>query len=74
MPKVGTSMKIWRYPVKDTTGKEMDSCGFGKMGLQGDLVWALRDNTRQIIQCCKFRLKLLLCLAIQALIAVISKQ
>ncbi len=63
MRKVGTIKEIWRYPVKGMAGEHLERCGLGKMGLNGDRIWALRDNARKEIQSCKFRPELLRCSA-----------
>jgi uncharacterized protein YcbX len=63
MLKVGTIKEIWRYPVKGMAGESVERCSLGDMGLNGDRIWALRDNARKEIQSCKFRPELLLCSA-----------
>lgn len=63
MHKVGTIKEIWRYPVKGMAGESVESCSLGETGLNGDRIWALRDEARQEIQSCKFRPELLLCTA-----------
>jgi len=63
MRKVGTIKEVWRYPVKGMAGEKVESCHLGEMGLQGDRIWALRDEARKEIQSCKFRPELLLCSA-----------
>jgi uncharacterized protein YcbX len=63
MHKVGSIKEIWRYPVKGMAGESVELCGLGNMGLNGDRIWALRDNARKEIQSCKFRPELLLCSA-----------
>ncbi len=63
MHKVGTIKAIWRYPVKGMAGEQLECCGLGETGLNGDRIWALRDDARREIQSCKFRPELLLCSA-----------
>lgn len=63
MRKVGTVKEIWRYPVKGMAGEKLERCHLGEAGLEGDRIWALRDEARQEIQSCKFRPELLLCTA-----------
>jgi hypothetical protein len=63
MKKVGTIKEIWRYPVKGMAGERLEHCRLGTMGLNGDRIWALRDDARKEIQSCKFRPELLLCSA-----------
>ncbi len=63
MKKVGEVREIWRYPVKGMAGESLDASQLGTQGLDGDRVWAVRDNARQEIQSCKFRPELLLCSA-----------
>jgi hypothetical protein len=63
MHKVGTIKEIWRYPIKGMAGESVESCSLGETGLNGDRIWALRDEARQEIQSCKFRPELLLCSA-----------
>lgn len=59
MTKVGTVKQIWRYPVKGMAGEQLQQCELGKLGLNGDRIWAIQDTKRQEIQSCKFRPDLL---------------
>lgn len=63
MKKVGEIREIWRYPVKGMAGESLQAGQLGAHGLNGDRIWAVRDNARQEIQSCKFRPELLLCSA-----------
>ncbi|CAN5739082.1 MOSC domain-containing protein [soil metagenome] len=63
MKKVGEIAEIWRYPVKGMAGERLQSANLSAHGLQGDRIWAVRDNARQELQSCKFRPELLLCSA-----------
>ena len=63
MVKVGKIKSLWRYPVKGMAGESLDKCQVSDQGLLGDRVWALRDESRQEIQSCKFRPELLSCIA-----------
>lgn len=63
MKKVGEIREIWRYPVKGMAGESLQTGQLGAHGLNGDRVWAVRDNARREIQSCKFRPELLLCSA-----------
>lgn len=61
--KAGRVKEIWRYPVKGMAGEQVEQCAIGPAGLEGDRIWALRDNARREIQSCKFRPELLSCTA-----------
>lgn len=63
MLQVGKVKAIWRYPVKGMAGERIAAGTLGENGLQGDRIWALRDEARREIQSCKFRPELLLCTA-----------
>ena len=63
MNKVGEVREIWRYPVKGMAGESVQTGQLGEHGLNGDRIWAVRDNARREIQSCKFRPELLLCSA-----------
>jgi uncharacterized protein YcbX len=63
MKKVGEISEIWRYPVKGMAGESLQLGQLGAQGLEGDRIWAVRDNARREIQSCKFRPELLLCSA-----------
>ncbi len=63
MEEVGRVKEIWRYPVKGMGGERLDVGKLGTNGVEGDRVWAVRDVEREEIQSCKFRPKLLLCIA-----------
>ncbi len=63
MKKVGEIREIWRYPVKGMAGESLQAGQLGAKGLDGDRIWAVRDNARREIQSCKFRPELLLCSA-----------
>lgn len=63
MEKVGEICEIWRYPVKGMAGESLGAGRLGIQGLDGDRIWAVRDNARREIQSCKFRPELLLCSA-----------
>jgi hypothetical protein len=40
----GTTVSIWRYPVKSTLGEELNSSDVTKRGLVGDRAYALIDK------------------------------
>lgn len=61
--KVGEIREIWRYPVKGMAGESLQTGQLSAQGIDGDRIWAVRDNTRREIQSCKFRPELLLCSA-----------
>lgn len=63
MMQVGKVKQIWRYPVKGMAGESLETCAVTERGIDGDRIWALRDNVRKEIQSCKFRPELLLCSA-----------
>ncbi|MFW5454346.1 MOSC domain-containing protein [Thioalkalivibrio sulfidiphilus] len=63
MIKVGRIGEIWRYPVKGMAGERLEDCALGERGLEGDRIWALRDEAREEVQSCKTRPDLLRCSA-----------
>ena len=63
MVNVGRVKEIWRYPVKGMAGESLEACALTDKGIEGDRIWALRDNARKEIQSCKVRPQLLLCSA-----------
>jgi len=50
MKKVGEIREIWRYHVKGMEGESLQAGQLGAHGLNGDRIWAVRDNARQEIQ------------------------
>ena len=43
---VGTTVSIWRYPVKSMLGEELNSSNVSERGLVGDRAYALIDKAR----------------------------
>ena len=50
MSKVGTLKEIWRFPVKSMQGTTVASAWVSERGVDGDRVWAMRDDRRQEVQ------------------------
>lgn len=47
---VGTVEALWRHPVKAMLGEQVTSARLTPTGLEGDRVWAVRDEQRASIQ------------------------
>jgi len=45
--RVGTVIRLWRYPVKSMAGERMSSADFSWRGIPGDRGWAVYDETRK---------------------------
>jgi hypothetical protein len=41
---VGTVGEIWRYPVKSLGGERLEAAAIDEHGVEGDRIWALRDE------------------------------
>ena len=44
MVQIGRVKEIWRYPVKGMAGESLEACALTAKGIEGDRIWALRDN------------------------------
>lgn len=63
MIRIGSISALWRYPVKGMAGEQLEACRIDRNGLNGDHLFAVRDEIREEIQSCKFRPGLLSCIA-----------
>lgn len=41
----GVVERLWRYPIKSTSGERLDHVAIDSRGLAGDRLWAVRDAT-----------------------------
>jgi hypothetical protein len=62
MPVLGHVKEIWRFPVKSMQGSTVPESLVTPRGLTGR-GWAMRDDTRQVVQWGKLYPQLMLCVA-----------